>query len=107
MQVSNEEKNICETGNNGFKNHTNLYQYQNEQTNTEKISKVSEDLLNKTTEVFYKIEQMNDEKIKQMIESRIGKVVAEDKYEKMDYEMQSSLNITPSIQTSVFKKSEV
>jgi len=73
----------------------------------EKISKISEDVLNKTIDVFYKIEQMNDEKIKQMIESHIGKAVIDDKYEKMEHETQSSSNITPGIQTSVSKKNEV
>jgi hypothetical protein len=107
MQVSSEEKNTSEIGNNGFKNTTNSYHYQNEQTKAEKISKISEDVLNKTIDVFYKIEQMNDEKIKQMIESHIGKAVIEDKYEKMEHEMQNSSNITPSIQTCVFKKKEV
>ncbi|MBI3640222.1 MAG: hypothetical protein HY223_07905 [Thaumarchaeota archaeon] len=105
MQVSSEEKNTCEIGNNGFKNTINSYHYQNEQTNTEKISKISEDVLNKIIDVFYKIEQMNDEKIKQMIESHIGKAVVEDKYEKLEHEMHYT-NVTPSIQASVFKKRE-
>ncbi|HET6458594.1 MAG TPA: hypothetical protein VFG24_06925 [Nitrosopumilaceae archaeon] len=107
MQISNEEKNISEIGNNGFQDTSNSYHYQNEQIIAKKIPNISEDVLNKTIEVFYKIEQMNDEKIKQMIESRIGKVIAEEKYEKAEHEMQSSSNITPSIQTCVFKKKEV
>ena len=107
MQFSNEEKNTDETVSNEFKNIPNSHCYQNEQDNAEKNFKISEDILNKTIDAFYKIEKMNDEKIKQMIESHIGKPVIDDKYEKIEYEIQSSSNITSSIQTCVFKKNEV
>ena len=128
MLVPSEEKTVCETEKNGF-NSTNSYHqlnddhlsseviakdidklcvnmmgfyHQNEQTNAEKISKISVGMLNKTTGVFYEIEQINDEKIKQMIESHIGKSVSEDKFEKIDHEMQRS-DLAPSIQTNAEK----
>jgi len=106
MQVSNEEKNTDELGKFDFNNTANSQYYQNEQIRAEKFSKISEDILNKTINMFYKIEKMNDEKIKQMIESHIGKAIIDDKYEKMDHEMQNSSNITSIIQTCVFKKNE-
>jgi len=107
MQVSNEEKNTYELGKSDFNNTANSQYYQNEQIRAEKFSKISEDALNKTIDVFYKIEKMNNEKIRQMIESRIGKDIIDDKYEKTDHEMQSSSNTASSIQTCVFKKNEV
>ena len=77
--------------------------HKTEQMNEDKISKINESMLNKTMNAFHKTEQMNEDKIKHMIESFSDNKKDEERFERIEAQMNNISIIHQNMQMDFLK----